>query len=259
MSRIFLYSALALLLLQPAAYAGEEELKNEIRELRKELADFKKDFKREMGTLKNLIRQSGKQARPSRAARPTTGKTSINGDPIMGNADAPLVLVEFSDYECPFCGRFFRNTMSDIKKNFVDTGKIRYVFKDFPLAFHKKAPKAAEAAHCAGEEGKFWQMHDLIFENQKQLDIPSLISRADKLGLNADNFKRCLDDGRYAEGIKKDIEAGKSSSVTGTPSFLLGPVNDKGEVEGSILRGAQPYESFKAAIDAMLVKVKAAK
>jgi protein-disulfide isomerase len=142
-----------------------------------------------------------------------------------------------------------------IKKDYIDTGKLRYVFKDFPLNFHKQAQKASEASHCAGEEGKYWEMHDLLFENQAKLTEPDLMDHAGKLGLNAEAFKKCLADGRFAEGIKKDLEDGRTGSgVTGTPSFVLGKVNESGEVEGSIIRGARPYEAFKNQIDELLKK-----
>ena len=256
MNRIFLYAAMALLLLQPAAYAGEEELKNEMRALKKEVSNLRTDIRK----LTKLVERGlqAKPSRPPRPPRPTTGKTGITNDPFMGNADAPVVLVEFSDYECPFCGRFFRNTLSQIKKEYVDTGKLKYVFKDFPLAFHKKAPKASEAAHCAGEKGKFWEMHDLIYENQKQMDIPDLINHAQSLGLDVKEFEECLTNSRHAAGIQKDIAAGKASGVTGTPSFILGKLNKNGEVAGNVLRGAQPFASFKTAIDSLLKKVSAA-
>lgn len=228
-----------------------EELKNGINGLKKDLSELKNEIK----GLKKLIETRLQEKPPAQPCK-IRGKAKINGDPFMGSPDAPLVIVEFSDFECPFCGRFFRNTLPRIKKDYIDSGKLKYVFKDFPLAFHKKAPKAAEASHCAGEENKYWEMHDLIFENQRQMDLPYLISYAEKLGLNVQNFEKCLEESRYAEGIKKDIAAGKSNGVTGTPSFILGIQNKQGEVEGKTIRGAQPYATFKTAIDSMLKEVK---
>lgn len=228
-----------------------EELKNGINGLRKDVSELKNEIK----GLKKLI-ETRLQGRPPAQPRKTRGKTNVNGDPFMGSPDAPLVLVEFSDFECPFCGRFFRNTLPKIKKDYVDSGKLKYVFKDFPLAFHKKAQKAAEASHCAGEEKKYWEMHDLIFANQRRMDLSDLIGYAENLGLNVESFEKCLEESRYAEGIKKDIAAGRSNGVTGTPSFILGIQNKQGEVAGNTIRGAQPYAAFKTAIDSMLKKVK---
>jgi protein-disulfide isomerase len=240
-------------LLQTAVFGEDAELKSEIKELRKEVSELRNDIK----SLKKLM-ETRLQKRPSAPQQPTTGKTNINGDPYMGKADAPLVLVEFSDYECFYCARFFRETLLLIRKEYIDTGKLKHVFKDFPLGFHKKAKKAAEASLCAGEEQKYWEMHGLIFENQKQIDIPHLINHAKTLGLKADDFEKCLNDSRYANEIDKDINTGKKIGVRGTPSFILGKINDKGEVEGDFIRGARPYKAFKSALDAMLAKTKTA-
>jgi protein-disulfide isomerase len=254
MKRYIYFSVLVLLILMPANFAcaaeGQESLSEELKAIKKELSEIKKEIK----DLKGLINTRQAQ-RPTPPPKPATGKTGIKDDPFIGSPDAPLVLVEFSDYQCPFCAKFFSNTLPQIKKEYIETGKVRYVFKDFPLRFHKQAQKAAEAAHCAGEEGKYWELHDKLFENQSRLSEKDLIDHAQKLGLNMEAFKSCLDDNRFAEGIKKDMEAGqKGSGVTGTPSFLLGRVNDKGEVEGDIIRGARPYEAFKDGIEALLKK-----
>lgn len=248
MKRFFTFTALAILIVASAVF-GVFEFKKEMTGIKQDLTDIKK----EIAALKPLIEKPPQPVAPP--PRPVTGKTGIKGDPFLGSPDSPLVLVEFSDYQCPFCARFFNNTLPLIKKEYIDTGKLRYVFKDFPLDFHKLAQKASEAAHCAGEEGKYWEMHDLLFKNQAKLAEPDLMDHAGKLGLNADAFKKCLADGRFAEGIKKDLEDGRTNSgVTGTPSFVLGKVNEGGEVEGNIIRGARPYEAFKNQIDALLKK-----
>lgn len=240
-------------LLQTAVSGDEAELKSEIKELRKEVSGLRNDIKGLKKLMETLVRK-----RPSVPPQPKTGKANINGDPYMGKADAPLVLVEFSDYECFYCARFFRETLPQLRKEYIDTGKLKHVFKDFPLGFHKKAKKAAEASLCAGEEQKYWEMHDLIFKNQKQIDVPHLIDHAKTLGLNTDDFEKCINDGRYAEGIGKDMNTGQKVGVRGTPSFILGKINDKGEVEGDYIRGARPYKFFKSALDAMLAKTKTA-
>ena len=219
----------------------------EIKSLKKEVADLRQEVNGLRALLERLI-----QAMPRGSKKDSIKKTGIKGDPFMGNVDAPLVLVEFSDYECPFCARFFRDTMPKIKKDYVNTGKLKYVFKDFPLSFHKKAFKAAEAAHCAGEKGKFWEMHDQIFANQQRMAITDLIGYAKNLGLNSKKFKKCLDDDRYAEGIKKDMAIGSSNRIDGTPSFILGRENKNGEVTGNMVTGALPYDVFKNAIETLL-------
>jgi protein-disulfide isomerase len=234
------------------------ELENEVRDLKKELVEMKREIK----GLKSFVESRLPDkllSPPSRSAKLVTGKTGIKDDPFLGSKESQLILVEFSDFQCPFCEKFFRTTLPQIKREYIDSGELSYVFKDFPLAFHKEAKKAAEASHCGGEQGKYWEMHDLIFENQRQMNIADLVAHAEKLVLNVDDFKECIESDKYANGINEDIKAGQSSGVTGTPSFLLGKVNGKGEVEGRIIRGAQPYEVFKQTIETMLRKDEKAK
>lgn len=219
----------------------------EINSLKKEVADLRRDVNGLKAIMDRLI-----QAMPRATQRADIKKTTIKGDPFVGKVDASLVLVEFSDYECPFCGRFYRDTLPKIKKNYIEKGKLKYVFKDFPLSFHKKAFKAAEAAHCAGEENKFWEMHDLLFVNQHRMAIDDLVGYAKNLGLNSKKFRKCLDDDRYAEGIKRDIAIGASNRIDGTPAFILGRENKNGEVTGTMIKGALPYDAFKNAIESLL-------
>ena len=125
--------------------------------------------KSQLGQIMRLLNQ-----RPVQGSVAASGsvRTSVADAPMLGRADAPVTLVEFSDYQCPFCQRFFATTLSAIKKHYVDTGKVRYVFRDFPLdQLHRQARKAAEAVHCAGDHGKYWEMHDLLFQNQDRKSV----------------------------------------------------------------------------------------
>ncbi len=158
--------------------------------------------------------------------------------PSRGPAEARVTLVEFSDFQCPFCGRFF-STLARVEKNFGDT--VRVVYRQFPLSsIHPNAQKAAEASLCAKEQGKFWQMHDLMFQDQAHLGIVDLKEKAGRLGLNQRRFDECLDSGRYAEWIEKDLQEGQRAGVTGTPALFI---------NGIPLRpGALPYEAVADAI-----------
>lgn len=224
---------------------NHEKLSAEIKELKKELIEIKKELKGIISLLKSRVQAK----RPKRATR---AKTTIKDDPFLGKADAPLTLVEFSDFQCPFCRKFFTNTLPELKKNYINTGKMKYVFKDLPLSFHKQAQKAAEASHCAGDAGKYWEMHDRLFTKPREQGISNLIRHAKDLGLDVHSFEKCLNDGKYAESIKKDIATARTNGLTGTPSFVLGKINNKGEVEGKIIRGAVPYETFKSMIETAL-------
>jgi protein-disulfide isomerase len=160
--------------------------------------------------------------------------------PVKGPANAPVTIVEFSDFECPYCSR--GRTVAD-KVLAAYPGKVRLVFRDYPLDFHTKAQKASEAGHCAHEQGKFWEMHDKMFDAQDKIDVADLKAAAKGLGLDASKFDECLDSGRMATRVKENLEAGQAAGVSGTPAFF---------VNGRLLSGAQPLERFKEIIDAEL-------
>jgi protein-disulfide isomerase len=225
-------------------YGGMEE---DITEIKKDLSGVKKELQEIKNILKSISRV------PSQPNAPSDSVASIDDDPILGDVNAPVTLIEFSDYQCPFCGRFFRDTLPRLKKDYIEKGKVRYVFRDFPiLSIHPQAQKAAEAAQCSGEQGKYWEMHDLIFENQRAVNIEDLKGHAEKVGINVEDFNKCLDEGKYEEEIKKDIQAGQRAGVRGTPSFVLGNTTKDGTIKGEFIRGAQPYEAFKVAIESFL-------
>jgi len=164
-----------------------------------------------------------------------------------------VTIIEFSDFQCPFCLRFWNETLPQIKQEYE--GKVRFVYRDFPLtSIHEWAQKAAEAAECADDQNKFWEYHDLIFANQsalnQQLDTEGLSAvlttfggYASDLGLDTAAFNDCLDSGKYTSEVQKDVQDGQSYGVTGTPAFFI---------NGQLVSGAQPFASFKTVIDAAL-------
>jgi protein-disulfide isomerase len=157
--------------------------------------------------------------------------------PAKGPEGAPITIVEFSDFQCPFCSRAI-GTVDEVLKAYPN--QVRLVFRQFPLDFHKQAPKASEAALCAHDQGKFWEYHDALFANQKALEVPALKGYAKELGLDTGKFDKCLDSGEKAATVNADLEAGKKVGVTGTPAFFI---------NGILLSGAQPIEEFKSVID----------
>jgi len=171
------------------------------------------------------------------------------GDTPILNKNAKVQFIEFGDFQCPFCGRFFTDSFSQIKKNYIDTGKIAYQHRDYPLPFHQNAQKAHEASRCALEqsEKKYWDLHDWMYKNQATLEVATLKSTARTLGLNSGKFDQCLDGGKYAAAVKKDYDAGTGYGVSGTPSFFL---------NGELVVGAQPYATFEQKIDAALAAAK---
>ncbi len=230
-----------------AAELSNSGLEQEIKALKKEIQDLRKDVE-DLKT-KSAARQ------PAPAQEPQEAVVSINDDPVKGNSNAPITIIEFSDYQCPFCGRFFKNTLPEIDRDYIKTGKVKYVFRDYPLEFHAQAPKASEAANCAGEQGKYWEMHDKLFENQGDLKVEKLKQYASEIGIDMNSFDACLDSSKYKEEIEKDVDAGKKAGVSGTPSFFIGKSQEKSkEITGKRIVGARPYASFKQIIDQLLAE-----
>jgi protein-disulfide isomerase len=157
--------------------------------------------------------------------------------PSKGPDNAPITIVEFSDFECPFCSRV-NPTLAQVQQNYGD--KVRIVFRQFPLAMHPNAQKAAEASLCAHDQGKFWQMHDLMFAQQKELGVDQLKAKASQLGLDTESFNQCLDSGEYADQVRTDMADGTAAGVSGTPAMF---------VNGVPISGAVPYEQVAAMID----------
>jgi protein-disulfide isomerase len=180
---------------------------------------------------------------PSEPAAPAQPVDLEDGNYVLGKANAPVTIVEFTDFQCPFCGRAHEQTYPQIKSEYIDSGKVRYTIRNYPLPFHENAEKSAEAAECAGEQGKYWEYVDTLFAHQDALTVTNLKQYAKDLKLTSATFDTCLDSGKFAQLIEDDTQAGSAAGVSGTPSFF---------VNGKILVGAQPYTSFKAAIDAEL-------
>ncbi len=195
---------------------------------------------------------SGEDAAPAAgAARPAgaVSGTVADDDPrSKGSADAPLTIVEYSDFQCPYCSRWVEQTLPTILQEYIDTGKARLVFRDFPLSFHQNADNAAVASRCAAEHGLYWDMHDLLFANQgewSELTDPSETfgGYAKQIGIDPVLFGECLVSGKYDQAIADDTNAGIAAGVNGTPSFVI---------NGQLLVGAQPTDRFKAALETIL-------
>ncbi len=208
---------------------------------------------KELREIKKLLQQP-RQARRS-PVEPVDLVISVEGEPVKGNHDAALTVVEFSDYQCPFCARHAQQTMPQIVRDYVQAGKVRYVFRDFPIErIHKDAFKAAEAANCAGEQGKYWEMHDRMFANKNSLGLEQLHGHAEAIGLALPSFKECLDSGRQAGEVRQDVADGQKAGVRGTPTFFLGFADQGGSTikASRLIRGALPYGEFKKALDGLL-------
>lgn len=185
-------------------------------------------------------------------------KVSIDDDPMKGDPNAPITIIEFSDYECPFCERFYANTLPLIEENYINTGKVNFVYRDFPIqSIHRNAASAAIAAECADDQEMFWPFHDMIFENKDTwaaLEGVNLINEFEEyaiiLQLNTEEFNTCLESQKYLDEVRKDLQDGQNYGITGTPGFFIGNDNS-GYIKVS---GAQPYQNFEKILDEMLAR-----
>lgn len=171
---------------------------------------------------------------------------TVDDDPMLGNAGAPVTIIEFSDFECPFCKEFVEETLPQLKSEYIDTGKVKLVFRDFPLTeIHPQAEAAALAAECAADQGKYWDYHDYLFAHQGELSDENYILWAEELGLDEEAFALCYDNEIHAAEIAADREDGEAAGVTGTPAFFI---------NGKFVSGAQPFATFATEIDSLLTE-----
>jgi protein-disulfide isomerase len=238
----------------PAAFPQTSE---DIGALRRDLDELRNSQKAIMDHL-DAIQKLLLQRLPAAAPQPEAFKETmlnIEGAYSMGNNNARVALIEFTDFQCPFCGRHFKQTVPQIVADYVKTGKLRYIQLDYPLEqIHPSAFKAAEAARCGGEQGKFWEMHDRLFTNQNALTADDLKTHADAVGLDLDQFSECLASGKEAAKIRSDMAEGQKNGIGATPGFLLGlaPPNGSAVRVTKRIIGSQPFANFKDAIDELL-------
>ena len=250
-----LITSLAFCLLLSSVTAWPASTKDELEVIKATQAEMQKD----LAEIKKLLKD-GAPARiaPAKAAF-REQDVSIGDSPFKGEAKATVTLIEFSDYQCPYCSRHARNVMPQIISDYVDTGKVKYVMFENPIpSLHRNATGASLAALCAGDQGKYWEMHDIMFANQKGLDVDGLKSFAATIGLNSPEFDDCLDSKKFAKQVKDNIATAARVGVSGTPGFIVGLTDnaDPGKARVSAyIKGARPFDSFKAEIDKLLDSV----
>jgi len=184
------------------------------------------------------------------APKAPTGPVDVTADDdaVKGDKDAPVTIIEFSDYECPYCKRYVDNTLSQITEKYIKTGKVKYIFRDFPLGFHKSARPAGIAAECfrkqTDDEG-YWDFHDKLFENNREMTAENLKAWAVEMGADGGKFDTCMADPAMAKELDDDMAEGSKYGVRGTPAFFINGIN---------LSGAQPFAKFEEIIEAELKK-----
>jgi protein-disulfide isomerase len=248
---------LVLVLAQPGlAQSGDD-----LRELGKEIEALKAGqtaIRKEVQEIKGLLRAPRVAQRPA-PIEPSDVLLSVEGVPFRGDKGAKVTMIEFTDYQCPFCSRHFRQTWPQLEQEYVKTGKVKFFLRDLPLeSLHPLALKAAEASHCAAEQGKYWEMHDRLFSNQGALGRKDLSGHAQALGLDVGAFDTCLDSGKAEGRIRKDVADSEKAGARGTPIFFIGLTepNSSRIKAVAVIRGARPYAVFKQAIDGLLASAK---
>jgi len=234
-----------LVMLPVPTQAGEDELRKEIDQLKIQVKALQQD----LDQIKATLRDQNTRANPV---------FDTNGSPSMGDAAAKLVLIEFSDFECPYCAEYVKTAYLQLLDAYVKTGKIRYVFADYPgEKIHPHSLKAAEAGRCAADQGKFWPMHDQLFLRQRDLATTAIADAAQTAGLNRAVFDACLAAGKYTGKIREAEQATATLGVQGTPAFFFGTPDAANPSKVKLLRalvGAQTYSAFQQTIDGLLSK-----
>lgn len=199
----------------------------------------------ELRQIRQLLEKQPKgEALPAAPAPPQRGRLKLGKEFALGRPDAPVVIVEYTDYQCPFCNRFSTTTFPELKKKYIDTGKVRFISRDYPLDFHPHSLQAAQATRCAGEQNRFWQVKEALMASSAQLTPELITSLARDAGVEKAQFQACMDAGKYQAEIKDGIAAANAIGINGTPSFLIGKVSD-GYLDGRIVIGAQPLGEFE--------------
>jgi protein-disulfide isomerase len=230
----------------------EQNPADELAALKREVQALKEQqvqIQRELQAIKVFLQT---QFQPRQAQEPEVpgligALIPTEGEPSMGSPTAKVTVMEISDYHCPFCKRHIQQTFPQMSAEYIKTGKARYVFVDYPIAqLHPQAARSHEAAACAAEQGKFWEMHDMMFGEQQKLAVSDLKDKARRLGMDGKKFDSCLDNGRSVEQVQKDQAEGSRVGVTGTPAIFI---------NGALVPGgAVPYATVAAAIDKELAR-----
>ena len=247
----------ALVVCQPgyAQESDERELRATVTALRSDLAALKQredQIENELKDIRKLL-ETNLEALPT-AKPPST--IPIAGEVFRGAKTAPVTIIEYGDFECSYCEMFMRDTFQRILRDYIATGKVKFLYRN--LINHPDALPAARAAHCAGDQGKFWEMQESLFANQSTLTDKDILARAPAIGLNISNFTKCFSSQKHRDEIEKTTSDARSWGIVGTPTFLIGTVEANGDamkVEKTFV-GAPTYEIFKAEIDSLLASEK---
>ena len=249
---LIIFALVGSLLMNRVGFAhqiGEDNnLHQELEQLKKQQVVIQGELKE----IKTLLKERGVEALPNQKIL----QLGITQQPFKGDPEAALTLIEFTDYQCPFCRKYAKQTLPDLEKEYIETGKIKYVVRDFPLqSLHREAFQAAVAADCAGEQGQYWEMHDRLLSISSS-SYGDWGQHAEAIGLDENQFQNCLKSDQPGQGVRKDLAEGRKVGVRGTPTFFL-RVSDENNHNIKVLkvmRGAQSYSQMKHSLDQFLAE-----
>ena len=181
-----------------------------------------------------------------------TTELLLAGEPVLGSRQAPLTIVEFSDFECPYCRLFHQEVMPSLKRDYIDTGLVRFIHKDLPLPFHNQARPAAAAARCAGEQNRYWDLYDALFDQQTCLECKGVVGIAETIQLDTSALRACMQREATKTVITTNLSEAELHNIRATPTFVIGASRNDGKHHGDIVEGTMPWPQFKALIDLQL-------
>ncbi len=241
---------LACVWLSACTTASKQPANWEANELFTQLSELRK----EIGVLKVDVKELKQRAVKKKTKNSNQAEIDLRHSFPMGKETAKYAIVEFTDYQCPFCLKHRKKTFPLIKQQYIDTGKIKYFIKDFPLNFHSQAKNASVSSLCAGQQGHFWEMHELIFDNNRKLSEELFVQFAVQIKLDVSNFKKCLSSAEAKKIVDNNISEGELIGVRGTPAFFVGKIKDNKLVDIRALYGAQSFSSFSRIINTLMQK-----
>jgi protein-disulfide isomerase len=233
----FRFAALPLILLLPLGAQDSKKPKKDTG-ITSEQAD---QILEELRQIRQLLQAQAEKNAPQ---GPVRAKLDLSGFQMLGSKNAPVTLVEFTDYQCPYCKQFHVAVFGELKKNYIDTGKVRFYSRDLPLdSIHPNASRAAQAGRCASDQGQFWKMRDLMGANSDKLDLESLVAEAGSLQMDTKAFRGCVESQKYKEAVQTDVQEALKIGAQATPTFVLGKSTPQG-VDGELIEGTRPYAEF---------------
>lgn len=249
---LIISALLSLTVAMPLAAGTKEEIK-ELKEEIMEMKEGQEKMQKDLAEIKSMLEKGAKAAPAAAAKKPFEPKDLLVGNSaFLGKSDAPVTLFEYSDYQCPYCRRHATTVLTKLVEEYVDSGQLRVVMREYPIeTIHPRAFAASSAAMCAGFQDKYWEMHDLIFANQKALSDADLKGHAETLGLDGAAYDACMTDDATNAQIRAEIAEAQSMGISGTPSFVIGLTDpeDSNKVRVTeYIRGAQPLPAFQTAV-----------